>query len=113
MYDGLKISFRNVIKDAPGEIIENDDLISVDVKKPESVKFMEKEARYVVHRQSVLSAADLQHQVEIVDERKGFFGSFFSELRPTSISTGYIRKKKNLDVIARGQSASFEYPSRL
>lgn len=115
VYDGLKIWFRQLIKETPGDIIENDDLIPFDEKKPESVKYLEKEARYVVHRASVLSAEDLQHQVEIVDEKKGF-GRFFSELRPTSISTGYIRKQKaGMDIISRGQlsSASFEYPSRL
>jgi len=91
--DSLKIWFRKVIRDEPGDVIETDDFIPADdvQHKPETVKFLEKEARFAVHRASVPPASDLAHQVEIVDDRSGL-GGFFSDLRPTSISSGFIRK---------------------
>jgi len=111
-YDVFKIWFREIIKDAPGEIIETDDLIPVAEKKPEAVLFMEKEKRYTVHRCSMLNPADLDHHVEIVDEKRGL-GRFFSELRPTSISNGFINKKKRMMMTPSRGSASMDYPSRL
>jgi len=88
-----KIPFRKAIDDEPGEVIATDDLIPVDVKKNETTLHMEKKKRYVMHRASVMPPKDLEHEVEIINERRGFF-AFLSELRPTSISTGFINKKK-------------------
>jgi hypothetical protein len=60
-----KIHFRGMIGDAPGEIIESDELVSVAEKKSDVEKFQAKQSRYGVHRDSVLDAADLQHPVRV------------------------------------------------
>jgi len=120
--DSFKIWYRKLIRDAPGDVIETDDLIPLEGGvngKPESVKFLEKEARYMVHRESALPASDLQHQVEIVDNNDGCFSTFFSELRPTSISSGFIRKRRytaaELAVSRAPPSVTggFDYPTSL
>jgi hypothetical protein len=109
--DVLKIWFRDLIDDSPGDIIEGDELIQLP-EQPDTVKFLEKEKRYAVHRASVLDAADLEHQIEIIQERPGWRGAadtFFRELRPTSIGTGYVVKRKTVSDLS-GMMAR-NYPS--
>lgn len=110
--DTLKIWFRKLIKDEPGDVIESDELIPVVEAESETAKHMAKQKRYNVHRESVLDPAELNHTIEIVD-RKGCFGNFFSELRPTSISTGFVNKRKLHfgTVNAPGSSAAFNAPA--
>jgi len=60
-----KVPFRAMIGDAPGEIIESDELVAVDDKKSDVAKFQEKQKRYDVHRISCLDPADLEHVVKL------------------------------------------------
>lgn len=60
-----KVQFRGMIGDAPGDIIESDELVSVDEKKTDVEKFQAKQKRYSVHRDSALDPADLQHSVRV------------------------------------------------
>jgi H+-transporting ATPase len=80
-----KVGFRNMINDAPGDIIENDDLITVDENKTEVERFQEKQARYNVHRESALDPADFERCVEIVDGP----GSLFDSFARSSITDNY------------------------
>ncbi|KAG7367337.1 hypothetical protein IV203_030008 [Nitzschia inconspicua] len=54
-----------MINDAPGGIIESDDLVSVAEKKTEIKKFQAKQQRYGVHRDSALDPADLKHSIRV------------------------------------------------
>jgi H+-transporting ATPase len=56
-----KVQFRNLIGDAPGDVIESDELVAVDEAKSEVQQFQEKQKRYEVHRSSVLAPSDLDH----------------------------------------------------
>jgi hypothetical protein len=91
--DLVKVSFRDLIKDSPGEIITSDELVEVDKTKTETKKFMEKNVRYAVHRQSQMAPADLAHSVEIIDYKPGMANAFarnFAELRNVGITDGFI-----------------------
>mmetsp|Transcript_2316 Transcript_2316/g.6143 ORF Transcript_2316/g.6143 Transcript_2316/m.6143 type:complete len:961 (-) Transcript_2316:115-2997(-) len=95
--DVLKIWFRNMIGDKPGDIIESDDLIELG-PQGEVEKYAAKQVRYSVHRDSVQRPEDMRHSVEVVHRGHGFTGAlrgFFSELRPNNITSGYIHKRRN------------------
>lgn len=81
LVDVGKVAFRDAIDDSPGEIIESDELVAVDETKSEVEKFQEKQQRYVVHRDSVLSLADMEHTIEIVGTSNCF--SILSLTSPT------------------------------
>jgi magnesium-transporting ATPase (P-type) len=81
-----KVHFRGMIGDAPGEIIESDDLVSVVEKKTDMEKFQAKQQRYSVHREAARDPADLQHYVRV-----GKRGSMFD--MPDSLTEG-IRFKQ-------------------
>lgn len=60
-----KIWFRKAIGDAPGEIIESDELIEPESKNEVKIQ-TEKKERYKVHRESVLPQADFErHEVQV------------------------------------------------
>jgi H+-transporting ATPase len=104
--DVLKIWFRKLINDEPGDVIESDDLIPVDAVKTEAERHLEKNMRYRVHRDSMVEDKDLQRKVQFVD-RTGC-RRFFSELRFLDISSGYItRPVTNL----AGQPVQRQYES--
>jgi magnesium-transporting ATPase (P-type) len=60
-----KVQFRGMIGDAPGEIIESDELVSVVEKKSDMEKFQAKQKRYDVHRDSVMDPSELQRCVRV------------------------------------------------
>jgi magnesium-transporting ATPase (P-type) len=60
-----KVQFRGMIGDAPGEIIESDELVSVVAKESDMEKFQDKQKRYVVHRDAAMDPADFQHCVRV------------------------------------------------
>lgn len=73
LVDFGKVYFKNAIGDAPGEIIDNDELIEVKEEKTEVEQFREKVRRYNVHRESAIDPADLHRTVQIV-ARGSIFG---------------------------------------
>ena len=62
--DVLKIQFRKLIGEEPGEVILSDELIQPKTRT-ETQKTMEKGSRYRVHRASIVGVSDRQHEVEI------------------------------------------------
>jgi hypothetical protein len=68
-----KVYFKNAIGDAPGEIIDSDELVEVKEDKTEVEQFREKVKRYNVHRASAVDPADLQRTIEI-GSRGSIFG---------------------------------------
>lgn len=89
--DSTKMWFRRLIKDEPGDIIESDELIPVDVSKTETEKHMEKKIRYIVHRESMVNPEDQRHIVQFVN-RTGL-KRFFTELRVTNL-TGFVHNRR-------------------
>jgi hypothetical protein len=114
--DLVKVSFRELINDSPGEIITSDELVEVDTTKTETKKYMEKSVRYAVHRQSQMAPADLTHTVEIIDYKPGMANAFarnFSELRNVGISDGFIATRgraKELSNVSSGFGSIQELP---
>jgi hypothetical protein len=109
--DVLKLWFRVLINDSPGEIIETDDLIE-PVELSEAAKFLEKKGRYQVHKASVLTPEDLNHRVTFVDDDNlstRIFGP------PSTYNTGYVHRRKALsfDVMrANGNTGDFFFSSQ-
>lgn len=62
--DLLKIKVRELIGEAPGEIIQSDELIQPPVRT-EAQKHLKKSLRYVVHNENVLDVDDRHHIVEV------------------------------------------------
>ena len=81
-----KVHFRVLIGDAPGEIIESDELLTVDEKKSDVTMFQEKQKRYDVHRISVLDPADLDHCVRV--------GNQISIFEPRDSLTNVLRARQ-------------------
>lgn len=66
--DLLKVPFRILIHEDPGEPIDSDDLLEAPEppsKQTETSKFLQKQLRYNVHRESRLAPEDLEHIVEL------------------------------------------------
>jgi H+-transporting ATPase len=87
--DLLKVEFRKLIGESPGEIIETDDLIQPKKDQTETAKFMDKQMRYHVHRESTMNPADLQHVVQIEDQREKYI-NFFLGVDNSTFMDGYI-----------------------
>ncbi|KAL3925327.1 MAG: hypothetical protein SGILL_000484 [Bacillariaceae sp.] len=82
-----KVVFRNLIGDAPGAIIESDELVVVNEEKTELEQFQEKKMRYEVHRDSTLQLSDLDH---VYDSSRG---SLF-DVTGTDITNGFVAKQQ-------------------
>lgn len=102
-----KISFRQAIGEAPGEIIESDQLLEVTPIKTETARNLEKKLRYVVHEESCLPSEDRQHIVQVHSRRQTM--SFFSD--GTHLQGDLMRRR-----LSRGflpvASASGVHPKR-
>jgi len=94
LVDFGKVWFRlSVIHDDPGDTIDSDELIEVKVpplEKPETEKLLEKQLRYQVHREAVLSEEDIAHSVSI---RSNSALSNFFDLTPSTITDGFINQR--------------------
>jgi H+-transporting ATPase len=90
--DILKIFFRKLLNDAPGDVIETDDLLeAAPLKKTETEKHLEKQLRYVVHRESVLAPEDRQHVVQVRETATSGLETIF-DMSPTTITDGYVNR---------------------
>ena len=89
-----KISFRHLIHDAPGDVIESDELLQPKEDISEAQRHMEKKMRYLVHQDALLAPEDRQHHVEVrrVKQDSGLAG-FFNELRPVGITDGFVVRR--------------------
>lgn len=105
--DGIKVSFKVMIGEAPGEIIVSDELVQVVKQKSDDVKFAEKVDRYEVHRLAQMDPADLQHTVEVTQHKAGIIGSVasqFAEMRTLGITDGFIDKRSRVREISNVSS---------
>jgi hypothetical protein len=66
LWSFLKVKFRNIIHEDPGEPIESDELIPVKAKT--ETMYVEKQMRYPVHKEAVLSPDDLDRPVQFHEE---------------------------------------------
>ncbi|KAL7541478.1 hypothetical protein ACHAXR_010955 [Thalassiosira sp. AJA248-18] len=91
--DLLKVKFREMIGEEPGDVIASDHLI-LPTASTEKQKNVNKSLRYVVHNESVLDAKDREHLVEVKERISlgGFFG-LGTDLNPNE---GFVNKKAGL-----------------
>lgn len=87
--DIMKIHFRKMIGEAPGEVITSDDLIEPAVRT-DAEKTIEKGMRYNVHRESILDVEDRQRVVEV--RKRDSLAGFFDLKADISINGGFINK---------------------
>jgi magnesium-transporting ATPase (P-type) len=92
--DVLKVVFKKVIHDIPGDTIDSDELVQVGEAKSEATKHAEKGLRQVVHRQSTRPPSEIVHNIEIFDEGSDtlsmVFNSFARMGPETYLGDGYI-----------------------
>eukprot|EP00934_Nitzschia_sp_Nitz4_P000544 Nitzschia sp. Nitz4//scaffold74_size92883//75836//78832//NITZ4_004832-RA/size92883-augustus-gene-0.8-mRNA-1//1//CDS//3329557622//544//frame0 len=94
--DVAKVGFRSLINDDPGDPIDTDELIEVPKEEqPETKKFMEKQLRYNVHRESVMSPSEWVHSVEV--SSSGFMDLFTWE---SHVADTYMMRSQGL--LAKG-----------
>lgn len=81
--DALKLWFRKLIHEDPGDVIDSDELLTPPSDDSEVTRHLQKQQRYVVHEQMrVENPRELEHQVEEVDDSK----AFWSDLRSNNIT---------------------------
>ena len=88
--DVLKLWFRKLINEMPGEVIEGDELIQPDESESESSRHLRKAERYQVHKQAYLNPSELEHTVQVVQE--GFVAKIFSS--QSAMETGFVSRRK-------------------
>jgi H+-transporting ATPase len=93
LVDLVKVWFKGVINDSPGDVIEGDGLMAVEKDVSEVKKQMEKKKRYVVHEECVVPLEHRYHTVRVVDKEKGFFGKLFEAVTSHHISHHGFNKK--------------------
>lgn len=91
--DILKIKVREIIGEAPGEIIKSDELIQPPART-EAEKHFRKSLRYVVHEENVLGKDDRYHVVEVESRnwRKSLAASFLDLGTGFNINGGFVRR---------------------
>jgi hypothetical protein len=87
----MKLKFRQIIGDSPGEIIPTDELIQ-PIARTDAQKLLKKGIRYSVHNESVMNVEDRTHVVEVVDA--GMFPDFFDIGTDLQINGGFVNKKR-------------------
>jgi len=87
--DLLKIKFREMIGEAPGDIIASDDLIEPPART-DAQKNIDKGMRYVVHNESVLDTVDRRHVVEV--RSRSSLAGFFDLGTDININNGFVNK---------------------
>jgi len=90
LVDLMKLKFRQIIGDSPGEIIPTDELIQ-PIARTDAQKLLKKGVRYSVHNESVMNVEDRTHVVEVVDA--GMFPGFFVIGTDLQINGGFVNKK--------------------
>eukprot|EP00571_Detonula_confervacea_P005456 CAMPEP_0172317086 /NCGR_PEP_ID=MMETSP1058-20130122/30522_1 /TAXON_ID=83371 /ORGANISM="Detonula confervacea, Strain CCMP 353" /LENGTH=960 /DNA_ID=CAMNT_0013031555 /DNA_START=203 /DNA_END=3085 /DNA_ORIENTATION=- len=91
--DLLKIKFREMIGEAPGDIIASDDLIEPPART-EAQKHVQKSLRYVVHNECELNEQDRGRVVEVT-KRTSMVG-FFDLGTDLAINGGFVNRKAGL-----------------
>ncbi len=90
--DVMKIKIRELIGEAPGEIIQGDDLIQPPVRT-EAQKNLRKSLRYVVHNDNVLDKDDRHHVVEVESRTwKTSLAGFFDLGTNLNLNGGFVNQ---------------------
>lgn len=84
--DIIKVQFRKLINEDPGDPIYTDDLIEVEIKT-ETIKYSEKQRRYRVHKEASLTKDEVDHQVRI--RQDSIFSGFFGDI---PLSDGFLNQ---------------------
>mmetsp|Transcript_48500 Transcript_48500/g.103174 ORF Transcript_48500/g.103174 Transcript_48500/m.103174 type:complete len:674 (+) Transcript_48500:33-2054(+) len=90
LVDLLKIKFREMIGEEPGDIIASDDLIEPP-KRTEAEKKVEKDVRYVVHQEAVVDPEEFGRVVEV--RKKGPMIDFFDLGTEINLNDGFVNKR--------------------
>ena len=89
--DLLKIKFREMIGEAPGDVIVGDGLIEPPTTRTEAEKNVTKGLRYAVHNESVMDPEDRQHVVSV--RSKSMLPAFFDLGTDININDGFIDRR--------------------
>ncbi|HET6445137.1 MAG TPA: hypothetical protein VFI27_11225 [candidate division Zixibacteria bacterium] len=94
LVDVGKIWIRTIIGDAPGDIIESDELLEIPlVPKTDIEKHAAKKIRYTVHRNSRLPPEFLDHKVEVRSRARSGLAGFQADLREDFVTDGFISRR--------------------
>ena len=106
--DVLKIQFRKMIGEEPGDVIANDELIQPKARN-DAQKTVEKGERYRVHRASVVSQSDLEHVVEVRQKKASDLPAFFNLGGDLLLNQGIVNSRRAFNAAAgRGSVISSE-----
>ena len=75
--DALKIFFRRLISDEPGEVIDSDELIQQVVEHTDCDRGIQKKLRYIVHDESKLEEEETLHQIIVREKTRSNIEGFF------------------------------------
>lgn len=106
--DLLKIQFRKMIGEAPGDIITSDELIEPPART-ETQKQVNKGMRQHAQRDAVLDIEDRDRVYEVRD--RGGFGSFFGLGTDLNLNGGFINKNAGLRTSLGVRSMNVTGPS--
>ncbi|KAL7456360.1 hypothetical protein ACHAWC_007900 [Mediolabrus comicus] len=109
LVDLLKIQFRKMIGEEPGEVIANDELIQPKTRN-ETQKTVEKGERYRVHRRSIIGQSDRSHVVEV--KQKSGLPNFFSLGGETLMDHGYLRPTGSINFMRQKEAPRVVGPRR-
>jgi magnesium-transporting ATPase (P-type) len=113
--DILKVQFRILIKEEPGETIDTDELLKAP-KKTETQKKVEKDMRYVVHNESIMPKEDREHVVEVKRRRsRSSLAGFFDIGTEFVLNDGFVQGhgsvyRRNLAPIPEGRVKQMSSP---
>ena len=102
LVDLMKIQFRKMIGEEPGEVIANDELLE-PTSRTETQKTVEKGERYRTHVESIVSVADRSHCVEV--KSKSVLPGFFSLGGETLMDNGYVNVRMSVAGLAANSTA--------
>jgi len=97
LVDLMKLLFRKMIGEEPGDVIANDELL-VPTSRTETQKTVEKGRRYRAHRESIVSVADRSHCVEV--KSRSSLSGFFSLGGEVMMDNGFVNVRKGVSGLA-------------
>lgn len=92
--DLLKIRFRAMVGESPGDIIESDDLIEPPADRTEVQKQVQKGMREVVQKECVQAPEDRDRVVEI--NERGSMRAFFGLNTDLNLNGGFVNQNQGL-----------------
>jgi H+-transporting ATPase len=107
--DLMKLQFRKMIGEEPGDVIDNDELLTPKTRT-ETQKTVEKGERYRTHRESIVGEADRCHCVEV--KSKSGLPGFFSLGGDTMMDNGYIKPMGSINFMRQNQAPTIRGPHR-